>query len=264
MRVRFAGLTDVGRSRDNNEDNFFISEREPLCIVADGMGGHNAGEVASLFAVRTVRDFYERTLDEPDTEKAFKKPIPAWPFQRRQPQHPEEKRLVQSVLLANEVIHAYAAERSESKGMGTTLVGAFFIETGMYLVHIGDSRAYVVRRQGIERITKDHSLADEYLNMGILKPDELQYFPYKNVITRALGLQPTVEPEISFVTIQPGDVFVFCSDGLTDPLSDAEILQIVLDNQADLESACRALVDAANEAGGPDNITVVLAQTYGD
>lgn len=263
MRVRFAGLTDVGRSRDNNEDNFFISESEPLCVVADGMGGHNAGEVASLFAVRTIRDFYEKTRVEPDVDKALKKPVPAWPFKRRQPQHAEERRLVQAVLLANEVIHAYAAERSESKGMGTTLVGAYYIETGMYLAHIGDSRAYVVRRQGIERITKDHSLADEYLSMGILKPDELEFFPYKNVITRALGLQPVVEPEVSFVSIQPDDLFVFCSDGLTDPLNDGDILRIVLEHTDDIEAGCRALVDAANAAGGPDNITVVLAQTYG-
>lgn len=262
MRVRFAGLTDVGRSRDNNEDNFFISSTEPLCIVADGMGGHNSGEVASLFAVRTIRDFYERTLYEPNIEKAMKRELPPWPFERRPPEHPEERRLVQSVLFANEVIHEYAKKRPDCKGMGTTLVGAFYIETGMYLAHIGDSRAYVVRRNGIERITKDHSLADEYLNMGILKPDELEYFPYKNVITRALGLNEIVEPEVHFFTIQTDDIYVFCSDGLTDPLDDAEILRLVLEHQDDLEAACRALVDAANDAGGPDNITVVLAQTY--
>lgn len=262
MRVRFAGLTDVGRSRDNNEDNFYISETEPLCIVADGMGGHNSGEIASLFAVRTIRDFYERTVADPGVEKLLKRKLPPWPFQRRPPEHPEERRLVQSVMLANEFIHRYASDRSDCKGMGTTLVGAYFIETGLYLIHIGDSRGYVVRRGGIERVTKDHSLADEYLNMGILRQDELEFFPYKNVITRALGLNPTVEPEVRFVTIQPGDIYVFCSDGLTDPLSDAEILDIVTRGGDDLEGACRMLVDAANDAGGPDNITVVLAQAY--
>lgn len=169
---------------------------------------------------------------------------------------------MQAVLLANEVIHGYSSSRPECKGMGTTLVGAFYIETGMYLVHIGDSRAYAIRRGGIERITKDHSLADEYLNMGILRADELEYFPYKNVITRALGLNASVEPEVSFITIQPGDIFVFCSDGLTDPLGDDDILNIVSDNTDDIERACRALIDAANDAGGPDNITCVIAQTY--
>ena len=226
------------------------------------MGGHNSGEVASLFAVRTIRDYYERTLADPNVETLLKRKLPPWPFARRQPEHAEERRLVQAVMLANEVIHAYAANRPECKGMGTTLVGAFYIETGMYLVHVGDSRAYVIRRGGIERITKDHSLADEYLNMGILRQDELEYFPYKNVITRALGLNPVVEPEVSFFTIQTNDVFVFCSDGLTDPLSDEDILSLVDGSANDLEAACRALVDGANDAGGPDNITVVLAQTY--
>lgn len=259
MRVRFAGLTDVGRSRDNNEDNFFISEREPLCIVADGMGGHSSGEIASLFAVRTINDFYERTSG--GRAASMQRKLPPWPFSTRPPEHPEERRLVQSVMLANQFIHKYATERPNCKGMGTTLVGAYFIETGMYLVHIGDSRGYVVRRGGIERITKDHSLADEYLNMGILQADELEYFPYKNVITRALGLNPTVEPEVSFFTIQQGDVYVLCSDGLTDPLDDATILDIVR-RRVNIEGACRELVDAANAAGGPDNITVVLAEAY--
>lgn len=262
MRVRFAGLTDVGRSRDNNEDNFYISETEPLCIVADGMGGHSSGEIASLFAVRTIKDFYERTVGDSGMDQLLQRRLPPWPFQRRPPEHPEERRLVQAVMLANEFIHRYATERPDCKGMGTTLVGAYYIETGMYLIHIGDSRGYVVRRGGIERITKDHSLADEYLNMGILRSDELEFFPYKNVITRALGLNPTVEPEVRFCTIQQGDVYVFCSDGLTDPLDDATILEIVSANRGNIERACRELVDAANDAGGPDNITVVLAETY--
>jgi serine/threonine protein phosphatase PrpC len=192
----------------------------------------------------------------------MKRKPPDWPFARRQPEHPEERRIVQSVLLANEVINDYAARRPDCKGMGTTIVGAYFIENGMYLLHIGDSRAYAIRRNGIERITNDHSLADEYLAMGILKPDEVEFFPYKNVITRALGLQATVEPEVSFVAIQPGDFYLFCSDGLTDPLSDETILKLVLENRHDLEVASRALVDAANAAGGPDNITVVLAEAY--
>ena len=262
MRVRFAGLTDVGRSRDNNEDNFYISETEPLCIVADGMGGHSSGEVASLFAVRTIKDFYERTMADPDVDKILKKKLPSWPFHRRPPAHAEERRLVQAVMLANDVIHRYASSRPDCKGMGTTLVGAFYIETGMYLIHIGDSRGYVVRRGGIERITRDHSLADEYLNMGILRPDELEFFPYKNVITRALGLNAEVEPEVSFIAIQPDDTYLLCSDGLSDPLSDEEILEIVSASGSDLELGCRGLIDAANAAGGPDNITVVMAQTY--
>ncbi len=259
MRLKFAGLTDVGRTRENNEDNFFISGSEPLCIVADGMGGHNSGEVASAFAIRTVREFYDRTLLSPEAEAEFRNKVPAWPFKRRSPEHVEERRIVQAALLANKVVHEYATSHEEYRGMGTTLIGAYFIETGMYLVHIGDSRAYRIRGRQVERMTRDHSLADEYVAMGILKPEEVQFFPYKNVVTRAIGLQPTVEPEVNFVTIQPDDIFVLCSDGLTDPLDDNTIARIVDENRHDLEQAARALVDAANEAGGPDNITVVLA-----
>jgi serine/threonine protein phosphatase PrpC len=261
MRVKFAGLTDVGRTRDNNEDNFFISESEPLCIVADGMGGHLSGEVASATAIQVIREYYAGISAGDGVARGS---APAWPFKRRTPKHHEERRIVQAVLLANQEVHANSQASEELKGMGTTLVGAYFIETGMYLVHIGDSRAYRLRDGAVERMTRDHSLADEYLAMGILRPEEVPFFPYKNVITRAIGLGASVEPEVNFVTILPGDVFLFCSDGLTDPLDDATIGRILQDNREDLEAAARALVDAANEAGGPDNITVVLAHALMD
>lgn len=261
MRLKFAGLTDIGRTRDNNEDNFFISDSEPLCVVADGMGGHSSGEVASALAIRTIREYYERTHADPAVEQQLRQRMPVWPFKRRAPEHVEQRRLVQAVMLANEVVHSFAQRRDEYRGMGTTIVGSYFIDTGMYLVHIGDSRAYRVRDGRMDRITRDHSLADEYLEMGILRADELDAFPYKNVVTRAVGLAEVVEPEDAFCTIQPGDIFLFCSDGLTDPLSDAEICDIVWRNADDIERACRALIDAANAAGGPDNITAVLAQT---
>jgi protein phosphatase len=264
MRVKFAGLTDVGRTRDNNEDNFFISEREPLCIVADGMGGHNSGEVASAYAIQTIRDFYDRTLVAPDVEAQIRQIIPAWPFKRRPPDHVEERRLVQSVLMANQTVHRCATEDERFRGMGTTLVGAYFIETGLYLVHVGDSRAYRLREGALERLTRDHSLADEYLTMGILRPEEVPFFPYKNVVTRAIGLGPSVEPEIRFVPMLPGDMLLFCSDGLTDPLDDPTIGQLMGQHRSNLEHAARALVDAANAAGGPDNITVVLAHAVSD
>lgn len=258
MRLKFAGLTDIGRNRDNNEDNFYISEKEPLCVVADGMGGHSSGEVASALAIRTIREYYERSRTEVDPD--LRSRMPDWPFKRRAPEHAEQKRLVQAVLLANDVVHSYAQKRPQLKGMGTTIVCAYFIGTGMYLVHIGDSRGYRIRAGAIERVTRDHSLADEYLEMGILQADELEAFPYKNVVTRAVGFSDAVEPEDSFCTVQAGDIFLLCSDGLTDPLSDADILRIVSAASDDVERACRNLIDAANAAGGPDNITVVLAQ----
>jgi len=261
MRVKFAGMTDVGRTRDNNEDNYFISDKEALCIVADGMGGHNSGEVASAYAIRTISEYYERTSADPGLESRIRAKLPPWPFKRRPPEHLEERRLVQAVMLANEVVHRHAARIDSDRGMGTTVVAAYFLTTGLYLLHIGDSRAYRIRNGRMERITQDHSLADEYVAMGILKKEELEYFPYKNVVTRALGLGEVVEPEIQFFPIQPDDVYVLCTDGLTDPLSDAEIFRIVEEYRDDLEGGCHALINAANDAGGPDNVTVVLART---
>ena len=259
MKLHFAGLTDVGMARESNEDNFLISTSEPMAVVADGMGGHSSGEVASAFAIQTIKEYYARTKGGRDVDETLRARMPAWPFTRKH-DHIEEKRLVQAVMLSNDVIHGHALENPACQGMGTTIVGGYFIETGMWLIHVGDSRAYRIRNGEMKRITRDHSLADEYVQMGILRDDELEYFPYKNVITRAVGLADSVEPDVRFIGIRPGDLYVFCSDGLTDPLSDAEIKAICIESTNDLDQACTNLIEAANRAGGPDNITAVLAR----
>ena len=259
MFVKVAGQTDVGRNREANEDNFLISESVPLCIVADGMGGHSSGEVASAITCATIREFYEGDALGADLESELRKRV-KWPF-GRQPDHPEERRLVQSVLLANEIVHTQATTNPDCQGMGTTVVGAYFVPSGLFLIHVGDSRAYRYRQGHLDRITLDHSLADEYHHMSILTDEELQLFPYKNVVTRAIGLAEHVEPDVKFLTFQPDDIYLFCSDGLTDPLSDNEIRTLLRAHENDLQAACRSLIAAANEAGGPDNITVVLAKT---
>lgn len=256
-------MTDPGLARDNNEDNFFISDTEALCIVADGMGGHRSGEVASQKAIETIESFYDESLASLSDDSSFRFRLPRWPFSRRKPQHLEEKRLVQAVMLANEIVFNHANAHAECRGMGTTIVGAFFLEAGCYLIHIGDSRAYRLREGKLELLTQDHSLANEYLQMGILRPDEIESFPYKNVITRALGLNDSVEPEVDFETIQHNDKYLLCSDGLTDPVPDQTIEEILASHH-NLDSACRALIDAANAGGGPDNVTVLVAQTLED
>ena len=139
MRVRFAGMTDPGLARESNEDNFFISDSEALCIVADGMGGHRSGEVASQMAIDTIKQYYEESLVDDDFR--FRLRLPGWPFKRRRPQHAEERRLVQSVLVANQHIFEAATTNEECRGMGTTIVGAYFLESGAYFIHIGDSDA---------------------------------------------------------------------------------------------------------------------------
>ena len=259
MRVRFAGLSDMGRTRTNNEDNLFISKHEPVCVVADGMGGHKSGEVASEIAVKTFRDIYDTALHDGHLRELLRERAPAWPFKRRQPEHAEERRIVQAALLANQLIFEHADGNPDCRGMGTTLVGGYFLESTMYLLHIGDSRAYRLRAGKFERITRDHSLADEYLSLGILSSDEASNFAYKNVITRAMGLHPVVEPEVTSIPVRPGDLYLFCSDGLTDPLNDRQLAAILAGYGTDIDAACRALIDAANAGGGPDNITVILA-----
>lgn len=257
MRLICAGLTDVGMAREHNEDNFYLSQEEALCIVADGMGGHRSGEVASQMAIDEIVAYYTETTNghDPDEDLSF------WPFRRKRPEHREEKRLVASITRANRIIHEAAAENEAYHGMGTTIVGMYFLEEGLYVAHVGDSRAYRLRNGELEQLTEDHSLANEYVRMGILKKSDVPNFPYKNVITRAVGLAEAVEVETRFFTHEVGDIYMLCSDGLSDPVTDDDMRRIVLDAEGDLEAACRELVTEANRNGGPDNVTVVLAQT---
>ena len=248
MKLVCAGMTDVGLAREHNEDDFYLSEgKEALCIVADGMGGHRSGEVASSLAIKAMVEFYrESTIEEP---KSPPKDIA-----------PEMHRLSQAVKCANSAVFAAASSNEEYRGMGTTIVSGFFTEKGVYLAHIGDSRAYRLRRERLDQRTEDHSLANEYVRMGILSAEDVEYFPYKNVITRACGLTDEVDVDIHFEELEAGDIYLFCSDGLSDMLNDHEIFELMCEHYASLDKMCRALVERANERGGADNITVVLAK----
>ncbi len=261
MRLICAGLSDVGVARDHNEDNFWLSEDgEPLCIVADGMGGHRSGEVASQLAVETIVQFYRDTMLGESDDLDFKSPFGGLFRRKKKNELSEEQRLVQGLLHANRTIFDASSSNEQFKGMGTTCVSAYFVEDGVYVAHIGDSRCYRYRRGKLELITEDHSLANEYVRMGILQPEDLEHFPYKNVVTRACGLAPEVEVDINFFEIEDGDIYLLCSDGLTDCASNEKIRQI-LAATPDLDDACERLVEAANNGGGTDNITVILAQT---
>jgi serine/threonine protein phosphatase PrpC len=259
MRLICAGLTDVGVSREHNEDFFYLSqEGEPLCVVADGMGGHRSGEVASELAVNTITKYYQETVLDPEEEVAVTSRFSL--FKKKRKKNVDELRLVQSLLCANKLIFEESERNEKYKGMGTTIVAAYFMENGVYIAHIGDSRCYRLRDQKLELLTEDHSLANEYVRLGILSPEDLEFFPYKNVVTRACGLQDHVEVESSFQEIDDRDVYLLCSDGLTDCVSDKDILRILLENE-NLNKAALALINAANAGGGTDNITVILAQT---
>jgi len=261
MRLICAGMSDVGVAREHNEDNFWLSETgEPLCIVADGMRGHRSGEVASEIAVKSIVEYYRETVIDPEDETSFKSPFGGLFRRKKKTEFNEEARLVQSLLTANRSIYDASSKNELYKGMGTTCVSAYFVEDGVYVAHIGDSRCYRFRKGKLELITEDHSLANEYVRMGILSPEDLEHFPYKNVVTRACGLAPEVEVDCNFFEIEDGDIYLLCSDGLTDCANEAKITAI-LRATPDLDDACEKLVDAANAGGGTDNITVILAQT---
>lgn len=259
MRLKCAGLTDVGMARDHNEDDFYLCPDEALCVVADGMGGHQSGEVASQMAIEEITRFY---ADTRNSEKPIE--LSYWPFRKKKPSSREERRLIASMTQANQAIHTAASGNEQYRGMGTTIVAAFFFDDGVYVAHIGDSRAYRLRDGVLKQVSEDHSLANEYIRMGILRAEDVENFPYKNVITRAVGLADSVEVETNVYDIKDQDIYLLCSDGLSDPLRDAEIQRILLEHADDLETACRELITAANRNGGPDNVTVVLAKAIAE
>ena len=252
MKLICAGMTDVGRAREHNEDDFYLSDgREALCVVADGMGGHRSGEVASAMAIKAIVEYYRETMSEANfAEEAEEGETEVDLIQRR---------LKQAVQSANRAVFKAASQSEVYKGMGTTIVSGYFTEQGIYLAHIGDSRAYRYRDGELSQCTEDHSLANEYVRMGILSAEEVEYFPYKNVITRACGLTEYVEVDVDYADLEVGDLFLFCSDGLTDMVDD-DVITEMIEEEDDIETLCESLVERANENGGADNITVVLAK----
>ncbi len=229
----FARLTDTGRQRRANEDSFFA--RKPLFVVADGMGGAQAGEIASGIAVSV----FERGL--PDA-----------------PGSPEE-RLVSMVGDANEQIHDLSVADAEHAGMGTTLTALYVGEDDVAIAHVGDSRLYVWRDSELTKLTRDHSLVEELVEEGRLTPEEADEHPQRSIITRALGPEHNVAVDSQTFHARDGDLFLLCSDGLTSMVSEKDVAQMLAAGQSLAETA-RSLVAAANDAGGRDNITVVLVR----
>ncbi len=251
MRAVAAGLTDVGLQRDHNEDSFAILQDHELYIVADGMGGHRAGDVASKLATEAIVDFFRATAAEDFT----------WPFHFDSRMSEEENRLLTGIKIANRQIVERSSRSRECHGMGTTVVGALFSgrKGKMYIGHVGDSRAYRVRAGEIRQMTRDHSLVNDYLlAMPELTEEQKSELP-KNVITRALGMQEHVSVDLQGDDATVGDCYILCSDGLSGMIEDAEILEIVSKSPS-IEEACRKLIAVANEHGGEDNITAVLVR----
>ncbi len=231
-----AGLTDPGRRRRHNEDAFVCEP--PLFAIADGMGGAQAGELASRLAAAAVGRSEASDLTGGD-------------------------RVVALIDAANRSVYERAAADESVSGMGTTMTVALVEEDQVWVGHVGDSRAYLLRDGALEQVTEDHSLVAELVRSGRLSPDEAGDHPHRSVITRALGTDPDVAVDVMPVPTQPGDVFVLCSDGLTTMVDDDTILELLGQHRDDLDAAARMLIDRANGAGGEDNITVVLFEVAG-
>jgi len=249
--VQVAGETDVGQKRNHNEDTFSINESECLFVVCDGMGGHASGEVASQMAVETIKTFFKDTRDDPEV---------TWPYKMDRSRQYEENRLTTAIKFANVRIFEAAKKEPKYHGMGTTITALYFIEDGMYRAHVGDSRIYRLREDEYEQISEDHSLLNDYIKMKKLTPEEIANFPHKNVIVRALGMKESVKVDVIMEKPRSGDIYLMCSDGLSDEVTDQRMKEILLAHGADVQSSCHALIEEANRNGGHDNITVVLVR----
>jgi protein phosphatase len=257
--VEAAGCTHAGMIRDSNEDSFTIAEPLGLFLIADGMGGRAAGEVASKMAVDIVRGFF----DDPDS---------TWPVAIGPPterggsvRYVDQALplLVAGIQLANGRIFAAARRDREKRGMGTTFAAALARDGYVAIAHVGDSRVYRYRKKRLDLLTRDHSLLNECLRLGHILPEDAAAFPLQHVITRALGTEESVEVETRIDEVARGDVLLLCSDGLSGTVEPAEIAQI-LDNHRDLGDAAARLITRANEHGGPDNVTCILVRWTSD
>lgn len=245
------GRTDVGRKRSGNEDSFCVAQDLGLFVVADGMGGHAAGEVASRLAVETIQEWM-RKYTRGESTTLVGQPLTGVSDRANW--------LLSSIRLANRMIFDAAQGGKEYAGMGTTLVAALSIGDRIALAHVGDSRIYRVRDDQITQLSTDHSFVQQQLERGIISAEEAHDSQYRHLITRALGLKESVEVDLAEHDVLAEDLLLLCSDGLSDLLEDEEMLATIREHADDLEKSCRAMIDLANFKGGDDNITVLLIQ----
>lgn len=245
--ISVARLTDVGLHRDHNEDAVASDLSIGLLVLADGMGGYKAGEVASEIAVLTLT----AEMNEAMRHKTAIRFMPGL--------LPEAQMLIHAVERANETIYQISQEQPQCAGMGTTLVAGIFTDNKLVVGHIGDSRMYRLREGVLTQITEDHSLLQEQLNAGLITPQQAKVSVNKNLVTRALGIDEEVDLEVQEFEVEVDDIYLLCSDGLTDLVEDDEICKLLLDANGNIENAAARLVQTANEHGGKDNISVVIA-----
>ncbi|MEQ8206836.1 MAG: Stp1/IreP family PP2C-type Ser/Thr phosphatase [Woeseia sp.] len=249
-KIKLAEISDTGKVREHNEDAIGSNADIGLMVLADGMGGYNAGEVASGIAVQTIT---EQTAEGAVREE-------------RNALDPSTGLMRQTIVLrdavarANKIIYQTAQSQTHCEGMGTTLVAAMFYDNRVSVAHVGDSRAYRLRNDKFQQLTLDHSLLQELVDRGFYSEEEAQRSTNRNYVTRALGVEPTVDVEVQEFDVLPGDVYLLCSDGLPDMVEDEDIHLTISTFNASLDVVGQQLVQLSNEHGGRDNISVMLAE----
>jgi PPM family protein phosphatase len=254
--LQAASLTDPGRVRDHNEDCIESRPEMGLFVLADGMGGYNAGEVASGMATSLITDGLHEAWDARTVER----------LSRDEAKGLAERLIREQIARANTAIFTTSQNNPECAGMGTTLVMSLFHDNFVAVAHIGDSRLYRLRGESMEQVTRDHSLLQEQLDSGLITPEEAKLSQNKNLVTRALGIDPTVEAEIHVHEAQPDDLYLLCSDGLSDMVEDEEIRLTLITLKSNPSLTVQQLVQSANDNGGRDNISAMLirvAEPYG-
>lgn len=254
-RCIVAGRTDPGRVRENNEDSLAMDQDLPLYVVADGMGGHNSGEVASHLATETILDFARRMMGQ-GSDLA---PRDALKGGEPRPSSIRARQLEYCVQSANTVIYEKAKAFPQDHGMGTTVVAVSVDGDSLAVAHVGDSRFYILRGGILQVMTQDHSLVADQLRRGLITAEEAERSTMQNILTRALGTEPMVQVDIQEHPMLPGDVFLLCTDGLTKMVPEAEIEKVLLEGGPP-PVLCDRLVEKAKEAGGVDNITVLVGK----
>ena len=249
-KINFAELTDTGRVRDHNEDAIGVNPDIGLMVLADGMGGYNAGEVASGIAVQIVSELafegaHRENRDEIDPHSGMMR---------------QSIVLRDAVYRANKIIFQTAQSQTHCEGMGTTIVACMFFDNRVSIAHVGDSRAYRVRDGGLEQLTMDHSLLQELVDRGFYSAEEAQRSTNRNYVTRALGVEPSVEVEVNEYDVLPGDIYLLCSDGLPDMVEDEDIHLTISTFNDSLDIVSKQLIELANDHGGRDNVSVQLAK----
>ncbi len=257
FEIHFSGSTDVGIQRLTNEDSYLLAPNDALFVIADGMGGHAAGEVASRLTSDLIGAYFQETanMDAADMPMPYVFPNDMCDVERR---------LVTAVKLSNAAVHEQGLANLEQRGMGSTVVAVHVVEDKIVWAHVGDSRLYRLRFGRMMQLTSDHSLLNHAIEQRGLKGEELHefvaHFGHKNMLVRAIGVRGDVDVESGYSSIEDRDLFLLCTDGVHNLINDAELGAILREHQGDLQAGCQKIVDEANERGGIDNITVVLLE----